>query len=266
MSVLPLRHSGKLAYGAVITLGVSVLTFAMLELAPGEFYDDLKLDATVGAHTMETLRQEHGLTAAAPVRYGQWLGSVVRGDFGLSLAHRAPVAPLLWERARNTLSLTVPALLVAWLTALPLGLWTARHRGRCSIGCAAAPPLDSLAVPDLLIGLAMLLIALKSGLFPAGGMFSPGSADGDLASRIRDFAMHAVLPLCAIVLSTLPAILRHVRASAIDAAEAPAVRAARGHGIARLAADLRYVLTIAANPLDLARRPFASRRCSARRS
>ena len=122
----------KLAYGAVITLGVSVLTFAMLELAPGEFYDDLKLDATVGAHTIETLRQEHGLTAAAPIRYGQWLGSVVRGDFGLSLAHRAPVAPLLLGayRAIRVELFTVPALLVAWLTALPLGLWTARHRGR----------------------------------------------------------------------------------------------------------------------------------------
>jgi peptide/nickel transport system permease protein len=258
MSVLRLVL-GKLAYGAVITLGVSVLTFALLELAPGEFYDDLKLDATVGTHTIETLRQEHGLTAAAPVRYGQWLRAVVRGDFGLSLAHRAPVAPLLWERTRNTLFLTVPALLVAWLIALPLGLWTARHRGRLFDRLCSGATSGLLAVPDLLIGLAMLLIALKSGLFPAGGMFSPGSADNDLASRLRDFAMHAVLPLCAVVLTTLPAILRHVRASAIDAGQAPAVRAARGHGIRGWRLDLRYVLTIAANPLiSLAGLSFAA--------
>jgi peptide/nickel transport system permease protein len=95
----------------------------------------------------------------------------------------------------------------------------------------------------------MLLFALKSGLFPAGGMFSPGLADGETAGRLGDLAMHAVLPLCAIVLSTLPAILRHVRASAIDAAQAPAVRAARGHGIQGWRLDLRYILTIAANPL-----------------
>jgi peptide/nickel transport system permease protein len=239
----------RLAYGALITLGVSILTFTMLELAPGEFFDDLKLDATVGAGTIETLRQEHGLTASAPVRYVRWLGDVVRGDFGLSLAHRAPVAPLLWERTRNTLILTVPALLAAWLIALPLGLWTARRRGRLFDRLTSGATSALLALPDLLIGLLMLLIALKSGLFPAGGMFSPGSADGETTGRLRDLAMHAVLPLCAIVLSTLPAILRHVRASAIDAAQAPAVRAARGHGIRGWRLDLRYVLTIAANPL-----------------
>jgi peptide/nickel transport system permease protein len=106
-----------------------------------------------------------------------------------------------------------------------------------------------LAVPDLLIGLMLLLVALKTGLFPTGGMFSPGAHDGDISSRARDLAVHAALPLCAIVLSTLPAILRHVRASAIDALHAPAVRAARGHGIRGWRLDLRYVLTIAANPL-----------------
>lgn len=239
----------RLGYGALITLGVSVLTFAMLELAPGEFYDDLKLDATVGTGTIEALRQQQGLTASAPVRYVRWLGAVVRGDFGLSLAHRAPVAPLLWERTRNTLILTVPALVVAWLIALPLGLWMARRRGRILDRLCSGATSALLALPDLLIGLLMLLIALKSGLFPAGGMFSPGSTDADLSSRVRDMAAHAVLPLCAIVLSTLPGILRHVRASAIDAAQAPAVRAARGHGIRGWRLELRYVLTIAANPL-----------------
>jgi peptide/nickel transport system permease protein len=239
----------RFAYGALITLAVSALTFAMLELAPGEFFDDLKTDASVGAGAITAMRQEHGLTDSAPVRYVRWLGDVVRGDFGLSLAHRAPVAPLLWERARNTLLLTVPALFVAWLIALPLGLWTARHRGRVFDRVCSGATSALLALPDLLIGLLMLLVALKSGLFPTGGMFSPGSADSDAAARMRDLAMHAVLPLCAIVLSTLPTILRHVRSSAIDAAHAPAVRAAQGHGIRGWRLDLRYVLTIAANPL-----------------
>jgi peptide/nickel transport system permease protein len=239
----------RLTYGVLITLGVSILTFAMLNLAPGEFFDDLKMNTSVGAGTIDSLREAHGLTASAPVRYVRWLGSVMRGDFGLSLAHHSPVAPLLWERARNTLLLTVPALFLTWVIALPLGLWTARHRGRMFDRVCSGATSGLLAVPDLLIGLALLLVALKTGLFPTGGMFSPGAADGDTASRLRDFAMHAALPLCAIVLSTLPAILRHVRASAIDAAHAPAVRAARGHGIRGWRLDLRYVLTIAANPL-----------------
>ena len=92
----------RLAYGALITLGVSVLTFTMLELAPGEFFDDLKLDATVTAGTVESLRQAHGLTESAPVRFARWLGSVARGDFGLSLAHRrAGCATAVGARAEH---------------------------------------------------------------------------------------------------------------------------------------------------------------------
>jgi peptide/nickel transport system permease protein len=239
----------RLAHGALITLGVSMLTFTLLELAPGEFFDDLKLDTTVAAGTVESLRQSHGLTATPPVRFAQWLGSVARGDFGLSLAHRAPVAPLLWERARNTLVLTVPALFITWLIALPVGLWAARNRGRLLDRLCTGATSTLLALPDLLIGLFMLLVALETGLFPTGGMFSPGATDRDLGGRALDLARHAVLPLLAIVVSTLPMILRHVRASAIEATHAPAVRSARGHGIRGWRLDLRYVLTIAANPL-----------------
>lgn len=239
----------RLAHGVLIALGVSVLTFAMLEFAPGEFFDDLKLDATVGAGTVDSLREANGLTQSPVVRYTRWLASVARGDFGQSLAHRAPVAPLLRERARNTLLLTVPALLITWLIALPVGLWAARNRGRWLERLCTGATSAFLALPDLLIGLLMLLIALKTGLFPTGGMFSPGTGAGDISTRARDLALHAFLPICAIVVSTLPMILRHVRASAIDATQAPAVRAARGHGIAGWRLDLRYVLTIAANPL-----------------
>jgi peptide/nickel transport system permease protein len=239
----------RLMHGLLIMLGVSVLTFSMLELAPGEFFDDLKLDASVSAGAMDGLRETNGLTLSPLIRYSRWLGSVARGDFGVSLAHHSPVAPLLWERTRNTLMLTVPALIITWMIALPVGLWAARNRGRLFDRVCTGATATFLAIPDLLIGLLMLLLALSTGLFPTGGMFSPGAASGDGGARLLDLARHAVLPLCAIVVSTLPTILRHVRASAIDATQTPAVRAARGHGIRGWRLDLRYVLTIAANPL-----------------
>jgi peptide/nickel transport system permease protein len=240
---------GRLGRGALIALGVSLLTFVMLERAPGEFFDDLKTDGTVAAGTVDTLRREHGLNDAAPVRYLRWLGSVAQGDFGVSLAHRAPVAPLLWERVRNTLILTVPAMFITWLIALPVGLWTARHRGRLIDRLCTVATSGLLALPDLLIGLLMLLVALKTGLFPTGGMLSPGTADAAASEQFRDLARHAFLPLCAIVAGTLPMILRHVRASAAEATAAPAIHAARGHGIRGWRLNLRYVLTLAANPL-----------------
>jgi peptide/nickel transport system permease protein len=239
----------RLGYSALVLGLVSVLTFALIELSPGEFFDDLKADTRVASGAIDSLRQQSGLTESPVIRYLVWVQSVARGDFGISLAHRAPVGSLLWDRARNTLLLTVPATLVTWLIALPLGLWLAQRRGRWTDRLFTAGSSTLLALPDLLVALVLLLIALRTGLFPTGGMFSPGAETLDATGRLRDLAMHAFLPFCALVVGLLPPVLRHVRASAIEAIDAPAVRAARGHGIHGWRLTLRYVLPLSANPL-----------------
>lgn len=241
-----LRRAGA---SLLMLLVVSVVSFTLLELAPGDFFADLQADAQVAPGTADALRAQHGLLDGPVVRYGRWLRSFVTGDLGVSLAHRAPVSSVIWTRAGNTLLLTVPALLVTWAVALPLGIWMARHRGRWVERLLGAGTSTLLALPDLLVALLLLLVALRSGLFPTGGMGSPGADDLGAGARLLDFAAHAVLPLAALVATTLPAIVRHVRASAIEALHAPAVLAARGHGIGQRRITLRYLLPLAANPL-----------------
>jgi peptide/nickel transport system permease protein len=240
---------GRLAHSALVLLSVSVLTFALIELSPGEFFDDLKVNAKVGSSTVETLRQQSGLTESPLRRYLTWVRSVGRGEFGISLAHRVPVAPLLWERARNTLLLTVPATLTCWAIALPVGLWLARHRGRWTNRIFNAASSTLLSLPDVLIALVLLCVALRTGLFPTGGMFAPGVESLERAAWMRDLALHAVLPFSALLIVLLPPVVRHVRASAIEAVDAPAVRAARGHGISGWHLTTRYILPLSANPL-----------------
>ena len=239
----------RLGHSVLVLLLVSVLTFALIELSPGEFFDDLRVDAQIGSTTVETLRQQSGLNQAPLARYAAWMQSIARGDFGVSLAHRAPVGSLLWERARNTLLLTVPATVVCWMVALPLGLWLARHRGRWTDRIFTTASSTLVSLPDILVALLLLLVALRSGVFPTGGMLSPGAESLDTMARMRDLATHAFLPFCALLLVLLPPVIRHVRASAIEAIEAPAVRAARGHGIGGWHLTTRYILPLSANPL-----------------
>jgi peptide/nickel transport system permease protein len=240
---------GRLGHSVAVLVSVSVLTFALIELSPGEFFDDLKVNTQIGSSTVETLRQQSGLAGSPLTRYLAWVQSVARGEFGISLAHHVPVGSLLWERARNTLLLTVPATIVCWVMALPLGLWLARHRGRWTNRIFNTASSTLLSLPDILVALLMLLVGLRTGLFPTGGMFSPGSESLGGAARVLDLARHAFLPFCALLLVLLPPVIRHVRASAIEAIDAPAVQAARGHGIGGWHLTTRYVLPLSANPL-----------------
>ena len=235
---------------SVVTLfAVSVFSFALLELAPGDFFTELQMDTRVSTQTVDALRERYGLTQSPVVRYWLWLQSFVAGDLGFSLAHRAPVSSVIWERAGNTLVLTIPAMLLTWALAVPLGVWIARRKNQWVDRVCSGVTSTLVALPDLLVAMLLLLLALRTGLFPTGGMYTPGAEDLGAGARLQDLISHAFLPLCALVATALPALVRHVRASVIEAAQAPAVLAARGHGISRSRITLRYVLPLAANPL-----------------
>src|SRR5262249_48206445 len=156
-----------------------------------------------------------------PVRYARWLRSVARGELGYSLGYDRPVASVLWPRARNTLILTVPATAAAWLLAVPIGAWIAARRGPWEDRLLAAITPTLLGVPDLLLGLLLVMSALRTGVLPAGGMVSVRLADAGGWAHVRDIATHLVLPASALVLLSLPVLVRHVRASVIEALAAP---------------------------------------------
>jgi peptide/nickel transport system permease protein len=235
---------------SIVTLfAVSVFSFVLLELAPGDFFAELQTDTRVAPQTVDTLRAQYGLTQSPWARYWQWLQSFVSGDLGFSLAHRAPVSSVIWDRAGNTLLLTIPAMLLTWSLAMPIGVWVARRRNQWVDRVCSGATSTFVALPDLLVAMLLLLIALRTGIFPTGGMHAPGADELGFGARLSDLGRHAFLPLCALVATTLPSLVRHVRASVIEAAQTPAAQAARAHGIARSRITLRYVLPLAANPL-----------------
>lgn len=243
------RLARRALHGVLVLLGVSVLSFVMAELAPGDFFAEMRLDPRISEATVHALRARHGLDRPLAERYVLWLGSLARGEIGYSFAYGSPVGPLLWPRVRNTLVLTVTAVAAAWLLALPLGLWWATRRRPAERHALAVATAVLLAVPDVVIALALLLVAVRTGWFPAGGMTSIAHEQMSGAARAWDVASHVALPAAALVLGILPVLVRHVRASVADILESPFVRAARGHGIPERRVLVRHVLPAAANPL-----------------
>jgi peptide/nickel transport system permease protein len=239
-----MRYIGRrLLHGLLLLVGVSVLSFVFAELAPGDYFAELRTDPRVSAEAVTALRAQYGLDRPLPVRYASWVASVLRGDFGYSLAYNSPVGPLLWGRVRATLLLTGTATFLAWLLALPLGIWNATARGTWGDSAAKVVLSFLLAIPELLLAIVFLMLAVETGWFPAGGMVSPGP------ERVEDVAWHLVLPVAVLVLGMLPTLVRHVRASMAEAIDSPFALSARAQGIPRLRLLFRHLLPAAANPL-----------------
>ena len=239
----------RIAHAAFLLVGVSVLAFLFSTLAPGNYFDDMRLNPQISAERLNALRAEYQVDRPMVMRYARWARALLHGDLGFSFAYNTPVAPLLWTRARNTLLLTGTAMVLVWMLAVPLGVWSAERLGRPADVALSWATGVLLIVPDLALALGLLVLAVRSGWLPTGGMVSVGFEGFSAAHKIEDVASHMVLPVIVLVASALPVLLRHVRGAVAEALEAPFLRAATAHGISRMRLLYRYALPAAAHPL-----------------
>jgi peptide/nickel transport system permease protein len=244
-----LKAAHRTLHGLLLLAGVSLLAFALLSAAPGNFFDELKLNPQVSPATIAALRVQYGMDRPLPVRYVRWLASVARGEFGYSLSYHCPVGSLLWRRARNTLLLTSLATLLSWGIAVPWGTLEALKRGGWADRVSGTVTAALLAIPDVLLGLLFLLLAARTGWFPTGGMDSVNVVSPAFAGRLRDLALHLALPVAALTLGAVPVLVRHVRSAMTAVLDSSFVEAARGLGIPRWRMIGRYAFPAALNPL-----------------
>jgi peptide/nickel transport system permease protein len=239
----------RILHGLGLLCGVSVLSFLLFELVPGDFVDGMRLNPQISGNAIASLRAQYGLDQPLPVKYIRWLHSAARGELGYSFTYNSPAAPLLWTRGRNTLLLTATATLLAWLIAIPLGVWSAWRRERWHNLLFGGAVSTLLSIPNLVLALGLLLFAARSGYFPVGGMTSLDFSERGLWGKFGDVAGHLFLPALALVMATLPVLLSHVRAAIAEVWDSPFIRAARGHGIPDQRLLFRHALPAAANPL-----------------
>src|SRR5271169_5151638 len=234
----------RVLHGVVVLVAVSILSFLLSHLAPGEFFAEMRLSPQIAPGTVDALRAQYGLDRALPVQYGLWLRSVSKGEFGYSFAYNQPVSALLWPRVRNTV-----ALVIAWLLAVALGTWAAARSGKWEDRLCALAGSTLLVIPDLMLALALLMLAVRTRWFPAGGMVAVDFAELSAWAKVKDLGAHLFLPATVIVLGTFPLLYRHVRSSVSESLALPFVQAARGYGIRRNQLLFRHALPAAANRL-----------------
>jgi peptide/nickel transport system permease protein len=243
------QFAWRLGRRLFLLVGVSLCTFVLLSAAPGNFFDELKLNPQISPATVSALQAQYGANRPLPDRYVRWVESILRGEWCYSLSYHCPVGGLVWQRARNTLLLTTFAVLLAWILALFWGTAEALYEGGWVDHAGEVILALLLATPDVLLALLLLLLAARTGWFPTGGMSASYSDQLSLAGRIWDLSRHLFLPVVALALTTLPMLARHVRSAMVGVLHAPFLTAAKGHGIPKYRLLFRHALPVALNSL-----------------
>jgi peptide/nickel transport system permease protein len=240
--------AARLLRSLLLLLGVSVLCFLFTQMAPGSFFDEMRLNPQISPETIATLRTHYGLDQPVAFRYAHWISSALRGDFGYSVAYNLPVAPLLWTRAEHTLLLTSLATLLTWFLGVPLGLYTASCQGRMLDRIIGTVNSFLISVPEVVLALGLLAAVVRWRVAPIGGMISLGFEELSPPAKIADLGLHLLLPVSILLLAGIPIVERHIRAGVIEALAAPSTQFARSLGIGKMRLLFRHLLPLAANP------------------
>ncbi|PZO67708.1 MAG: peptide ABC transporter [Paracoccus denitrificans] len=219
----------------------SIVIFAVVDLVPG---DPASFMLGTGARpdTVAALRAQMGLDLPWPARYAHWLGGVLTGDLGTSLAYKTPVAGMILDRLAVSLPLAVMALVLAVVVAFPVGMFAAGRRGRATdVGLMAGAQLG-VALPNFWFAMLLVLVfSVNLRWLPAGGF--PGWSDPVAALRAL------LLPAVALALPQAAILSRVLRSALIETMGQDYVRTARAKGLSRGQALRRHALRNALIPV-----------------
>ena len=227
-----------------VLMGVSVIVFLVLHLAPGDPAEIMLGSQATQADRMR-LRADLGLDDPLYLQYGRWMGHVVQGDLGRSLWMRRPVLGEVLTRLKATLLLTATALVISSIGGVALGVLSATRPNSLLDRTSAVASLFGASMPVFWLGIVlMVLFSLVLGWLPASGMYAPYGG-GDLVDLVK----HLVLPAITLAAASITIVARLTRAAMLEVLGQDFIRTARAKGLVERSVVVRHALKNAMVPI-----------------
>jgi len=240
---------------ALTLLGVSVIVFLLVHLAPGDPVR-IMLGEQARPADVERLNRIYGFDQPLPVQYLKWLGNALRGDLGVSIRSQTPVVELVGQRLPATVELAIASLVLAVLIGIPLGVLAAMTRNSVIDLASMVVALVGVAAPNFWIGLILLSgVAANVSWVPVFGR-GPGflAAIGTFVTSLDvkplfDSVRHLLLPSIAVGASIMALITRLTRSQLLEVLNLDYVRTARAKGVRDLRVVFKHALRNAMVPV-----------------
>jgi peptide/nickel transport system permease protein len=240
---------------AIFTVwAVSVLAFVIIQLPPGDYITSYiaQMAATgsiVSEQEAENLRIQYGLDQPIYVQYYKWMAMIVRGNFGMSMEWRRPVAEVIGDRLWLTMIVSFAALLLTWVLALPIGIYSAVRQYSLGDYTFTFIGFIGLAVPNFLLALVILYFGFVFFDANIGGLFSVEYQDAPWSTaKLWDMLKHLPIPALILGLAGTAQQIRIMRANLLDELRKPYVVTARAKGLSEAKVIVKYPVRVALNP------------------
>ena len=240
---------------ALLTMwAVSVLSFTVIQLPPGDYITSYiaqmsSSGSAVSLEEAEALRQQYGLDQPMYIQYVRWIAMVLRGNFGMAMEYGRPVSDVIGDRLALTMVVSIAAIILTWVLALPIGIYSAVRQYSIGDYIATSIGFIGLAVPSFMLALVLMYLGFRFFGANVGGLFSEELADAPWSmAKVWDLMKHLPLPAVILGLAGTAQLVRIMRANLLDELRKPYVVTARARGLPETRVILKYPVRVALNP------------------
>jgi len=239
----------RLLISIPLLLAISFITFLFIQLAPGDYFDTLKLNPQISPDTIKLYETKYHLDKPWIIQYLYWLKNLLRFDLGYSFTQMNPVTKVIKSRLLNTLLLSISSLLFTWFVAIPLGIFCAVRQHRFWDKLFSGFSFIGLSIPSFFLAILLLYLASITGILPVGGMRSPNFEELSFFLKIIDILKHLIIPTLVVSLGAIASLQRITRGNVLEVLRQRYILTARAKGLPEKRILYVHTLKNALNPL-----------------
>lgn len=240
---------------AVITIWlVSILSFFIIQLPPGDYVTAYiaqlqSSGSMVSANEAELLRAQYGLDQPIYIQYIKWVRLMTQGNFGMAMNWNKPVKDVIGDRLWLTMAVSLAAIFLTWIIALPIGIYSAVRQYSIGDYIFTFIGFIGIAVPNFMLALILMYLGFKYFNMNIGGLFSAEYVEAPWSwAKVMDLLRHLILPAIILGLAGTAQLIRIMRANLLDELRKPYVVTARAKGLSETRVILKYPVRAALNP------------------
>ena len=228
-------------------LGISLVIFLILAMAPGDPFAELALNPDIPAEVRENLRKQLGLDEPLHIRYVKWLWSLLQGNLGFSMVSRLPASDLIWQRLPTTLFIMGSAYILAVLIAIPVGVISAIKQYSWLDNIATTFTFVGFSLPTFFTGLLFILVfSIYLGWLP---MIYRSDIEATGLTYLIERIRYGIMPITVLALAEGAVLTRYVRSSMLDVVRLDYITTARSKGLTERKVIIRHALRNALIPV-----------------
>lgn len=224
-----------------VFIGISMIVFALIHTTPGDPFISM-IEQDISPEAREAMLRDIGYFDPLPVKYVKWVGRALQGDLGYSLQYKEPVVNVMKRRLGNTLLLSLSALILSTIIAIPLGVISATRQYSLFDYLVTFIGLIGISIPAFFFALgAIKVFAVDLEWFPISGIETIGAGYQGYA-RALDILKHMALPLLVLTFIQTASLMRYTRSAMLEVLQQDYIRTARAKGVSELAVIYKHAL------------------------